>query len=125
MRFLLAALAVAFAGCDSVSDSDLLGPHVWVLVSGAEAVGAEVRFGSDGEFSARPVCNHVFGTYSTAGGRVDVDVVGTTRVHCGEGMDAEVAFNEALERVTRYEVEADRLALAGPDGELVFETGSR
>ena len=75
---LLPACAVAGAllsGCDTTPgyDADLTSPSVWVLASGAEAKGAEVTFGTDRQFSARLVCNGVFGTYSASYGRITVD----------------------------------------------------
>lgn len=121
MRFLPLLSLLALTACDSYSGSggDIVGSYI--LVSGAEAVGATVDFANGGDFGAQPVCNSVFGTYSTSDARVDIDVTGTTFVHCGDGMSAEVAFNDALESSEQYSVVDDQLTLFGPDGELVFE----
>lgn len=111
---------LTLAGCDFAAGEGRLGANGWVLASGADAVGAELRFSRDG-FSARPVCNNVSGTYTTSGTQIDFDVTGSTYAHCGEGMAAELAFNEALEAAERYEVDGDRLFLRGPSADLVFQ----
>lgn len=122
MRLLhLLLCVVALAACDALtgSSADIAGSYV--LVSGAEAVGITVEFTRGGDFVARPVCNNVSGRYSTSGDRINLNVTGTTFVHCGDGMRAEIAFNDALESSEWYSVAGERLTLAGPDVVLVFE----
>lgn len=137
----VAACAVcAFAaGCgQSQPESDAAPPRAlagsdWTLVT---LDGEPVAPLSDGRrptlgFEADRVygfagCNRLNGGYRTEGREIGFTQIAMTRMACAEGMDIEQRFSRALERVSGYEMEDDRLVLEGDDGRpvAVLETGS-
>ncbi|MEJ2385323.1 MAG: YbaY family lipoprotein, partial [Xanthomonadales bacterium] len=60
-------------------------------------------------------CNRFFGSYEVDGDSVSFSQTGSTMMACPEGMDTEKAFLAALEKVDRYEIEGQTLAVYGGD----------
>lgn len=66
-------------------------------------------------------CNRLSGGYAREGDRLSFSRIARTLMACSEGMDLERAFVEALEEVTHWRIEGDRLQLLDSKGALVAE----
>ena len=60
-------------------------------------------------------CNRFFGTYALEGDQLSFSQTGSTMMACPEGMDTEQAFLAALEKVERYEIKGQTMAVYGGD----------
>ena len=85
------------------------------LVEGTEIT---LSFTSDGQVNGTGGCNRYFGAIESGeAGELSFGPLGATRMACPtEVMDQEMAFFQALESVTRYEIDGDRLTLLSGDG---------
>jgi Heat shock protein len=66
-------------------------------------------------------CNHLSGGYTREGDRLSFSRIARTLMACADGMDLEREFLEALEEVTHWRIEGDRLRLFDSEGALVAE----
>jgi len=96
------------------------------LASGKDAVGSLIAgtridavFTGNGSVSGSAGCNQYFASYTTAGSSLTLGPVGSTKMFCGAPagiMGQEQAFLSLLTRVSRYEIEGDRLVLVDAEG---------
>jgi heat shock protein HslJ len=76
------------------------------------------NFGDDGQLTGRTGCNDYQATYTTDGSTIAIGPVFTTRRACPSEAAAtqELAFVNALEAATTYEVSSDRATLRNDTG---------
>jgi len=98
----------------------------WILTRlRGEAVetsaGVELAVLADGGFSGSGGCNRFFGNMKRAEGRLMVGPVGSTMMACEQvAMDLEHRFLGALEQVTGFSLQQDRLLLMDAQGETLM-----
>lgn len=63
-------------------------------------------------------CNRFFGSFESAGDRLEFSALGTTRMACPEGMDTEQGFLQALGETTRFTISGQILTLLAGDRPL-------
>lgn len=85
-----------------------------------------IHFGADGRVHGFAGCNRMTGGYRIEAGQLELSQVAMTRMACPEGMDTEQRLGRALDRVTGYDIDGDRLVLSDSEGKpvTVFETGN-
>jgi len=81
-----------------------------------------VVFAADGRITGTGGCNRFSGSYETGeGGALSFSPLAATRMACPpEITSQEDSFFVALGRVTRFDIEGDRLSLAASDGSRVL-----
>jgi heat shock protein HslJ len=80
---------------------------------------ATLRF-EGGRISGSGGCNRFMGSYELQGAILSIKMGGLTMMACPEGMEQEQAVIAALEEVSGYLLEDDRLRLLGADSEPVL-----
>ena len=100
------------------------------IVLGADTLPADsglfVLFAVDGSIKGNGGCNNFFGTLEKTDKGIAVGPLGSTRMACPPAiMDREVAFMQALQATSRFEVGKRRLQLLGTDSQLLAELVSR
>lgn len=96
----------------------LLGGTSWALLdlNGAtvDVTGLKARphleFSTDGRLSGMAGCNGMFGVFEADSENLKFDGLGTTKMFCPTGMDTEGRLLEALDRTSRYSLNADTLS---------------
>ena len=84
--------------------------------------GMFVLFAVDGSINGNGGCNNFFGSLETSNGDLSVGELGSTRMACPpEIMDREMAFMNALQDATQFEVGEDSLQLLGAGNVLLAE----
>lgn len=133
---LAATVLVVLAACGpeepggSPSDPDpalaeAFGEGEWLLVEGVEMVeGYPITLrGREGGVGGTAACNSYSAQMTVDGERLEIGDITVTEMGCPEpGVhDSEAAFLDALQAAERYQRTDDRLLLAGPGVELLFE----
>lgn len=134
LAFGVASAAIGLVGCvcglhrppndqklDSRAKVGTLGGTSWALleISGAavnpDSVKAQpfIEFSVDGRLSGMAGCNGLFGVFEADSANLKFDGLGTTKMFCPTGMDTEGRLLAALDRTSRYSVNADTLLLQG------------
>lgn len=130
--------AVIFTGCETMPTSpqvvenlQLLQNRTWIATQiGATAIktaptannipsiqfdGATLRVsGSDG-------CNRIMGTYVAAKDTLQLSQLGSTRMACLNNGNVDRLYNEALSKVTHYQVFGKTLKLLDRHGNLLIQ----
>lgn len=82
-----------------------------------------IQFQEGGKANGTGSCNSFFADYGAGeDGHIQFGPVGSTKMACETGMQQEMAYFTALEKVERYEVSGGQLRLFSADGktEIVF-----
>lgn len=66
-------------------------------------------------------CNRLTGGYEADGNKLKFGPVATTQMACAQGMSTEADFAAALELVTSYKIEGDKLIVYGADGKQLVQ----
>jgi heat shock protein HslJ len=99
----------------------------WQLrLLGADEIAADsglfVSFAVDGSVNGNGGCNTFFGSLETSNGDLSVGELGSTRMACpSEIMDREIAFMNALQDATQFEMGKNSLQLIGAGDVLLAE----
>ncbi len=93
---------------------------------GADEIAADsgmfVLFAVDGSINGNGGCNNFFGSLETSNGDLSVGELGSTRMACPpEIMDREMAFMNALQDTTQFEMGENSLQLLGAGNVLLAE----
>jgi heat shock protein HslJ len=84
--------------------------------------GLFVSFAVDGSVNGNGGCNNFFGSLETSNGDLSVGELGSTRMACpSEIMDREIAFMNALQDATQFEMGKNSLQLIGAGDVLLAE----
>lgn len=118
----------------SVAESKSLTGNLWKVIAynnGKEAVvsviiGSEITayFDEEGQVSGSAGCNNYSASYEVSGDNISIGPAITTRMACSdpEGiMDQESAYLGALEMVSSFQFEGDRLILLDDEGRRVVD----
>jgi heat shock protein HslJ len=70
-------------------------------------------------------CNRFFGSYQTTGNALSFGGIGSTRMACPSGMDAEGAFLSALGRVATWRISGQQLELSDSTGAVLARFEAR
>ncbi len=125
ITFLMGLLA--FTACDqATSPSDLEEIQgFWALQTLGSAQipvpqNYTVRFGANGQLSARADCNNCTGTYEVSGNLLSIsEILACTRAYCGED-SLDMEYIQALTSASRYARQGSRLDVDYADGTMVF-----
>ncbi|TCM70788.1 heat shock protein HslJ [Acinetobacter calcoaceticus] len=132
----LLATTLTFVGCNTVQTVEkeqglvLLQSNVWNL----SQIGAlEVKTGPDAgklpsiqfdqtakRVSGSDGCNRIMGGYSLNGQQLQFTDMAATRMMCSDNMQQADDFNQALARVTGYQVYSNTLRLLDRHGNVVL-----
>ncbi len=117
MTRLLPALTLALAAaCTPALATGIGGEWHLVGIEGSRApAAATIVFAADGKVSGKAPCNRYFGSYSGELPDIALSPLGATRMACDQ-LEAEAAYFEALQAMTRAEVDQDHLFLIGAKG---------
>ncbi|HHB79011.1 MAG TPA: META domain-containing protein [Saprospiraceae bacterium] len=75
---------------------------------------------NEAKISGNGGCNNFFGKYKIEQNRLTISNIGATRKYCPKTGKFERKYLSALEKVTSYKLEKERLILTLPDGQIIF-----
>jgi heat shock protein HslJ len=109
------------------ADMPLGGTWTWVdsantdgtVTAPADPTRYTVTFGPDGQLTAQVDCNIGSSTYTVNGAALTLEPLGTTRMGCPEGSQADL-FQNGIESVTAYSIEGDTLTLTTATGTMTL-----
>ncbi|WP_165792370.1 META domain-containing protein [Thalassospira lohafexi] len=83
---------------------------------------ATANFTKDSKVVGSTGCNRYFGTYEENDGKLKLSPLGATQMMCVEdAMEIENAFNNAMEKVTDWQLAKDALVLSDTNGKPIME----
>jgi heat shock protein HslJ len=117
----------ALSGCGGEPASLLHGEWSILEIGGKDLVPESkptLAFDPDGRVYGHGSCNRYFGNFKLTGEGLSVSPLGSTQMACDQAlMDQEYAFHQILEKISRFEIDADgKLILHTDDGRTVVGT---
>ena len=83
---------------------------------------ASANFTADSKVVGSTGCNRYFGTYEENDGKLKLSPLGATQMMCVEdAMAIENAFNNAMEKVSDWQLTKDALVLSDTNGKPIME----
>lgn len=128
LRYLAAVpCALVLAACSTSGSADQAADLAGRSLMWADGITSEcevpptITFGADGKVSGNAGCNHLLGTWTMEGTKIDLSQLGTTRRMCAPAiMQMEDAFLQNLGKVAFATADGDNVRLLDAEHKLVM-----